>query len=533
MKTLRLLSLLAVACGFMYAQSAAPEGYYDSLEGYKGIQLRKQAKSIVKSHKAISYGDATWKAFLESDTRVVNGQRCWWDMYSSDDVAATSAGNHPGMNIEHAMANSWWGGTKNDAYKDLFNLNPSNINANSRKSNYPYVELADVKWTNGVTSVGTPKAGLGGGCVNGFEPLDEYKGDFARGVFYMFTVYDDITWKAASSDTRSGVGRMYTPGTADLLQPWAVEMLLRWSVQDPVSQKEIDRNNAIYKSQGNRNPYIDLPGLEHYVWGSHKDDAFSLSDIDIPEVPDPVDPVDPVDPDDPDNPDPVTPAEGGNWYQVMERQAFNSEDSYVIVADASGCFMSYEAGSTGKYLAKGDDATMLVGDDNIRYVKDVPDNTAVIMLEMADGPAVNGGLLCRMKVYDARYDTFKGYLVSSETKNCCLSTSPTDAYVTLSVADGLTTVDFGTSGKLLYNSSSPRFTTYTSSGDWADSLMMLRLHKDTSTIISPAEIADDSTVTVFNLQGVKMAKGERSVIDSLPRGLYVVVSGGKCEKIIK
>lgn len=527
MKTLRLLSLLALACGCMHALSAPPEGYYDSLEGCKGIQLRRQAKSIVKTHKAISYGDATWTAFLESDTRVVNGQRCWWDMYSSDDVAATSSGNHPGMNIEHAMANSWWGGTKNDAYKDLFNLNPSNINANSRKSNYPFVELDNVTWTNGVTSVGTPKSGLGGGCTNGFEPLDEYKGDFARGVFYMFTVYDDISWKSASSDTRSGVGRMYTPGTDDLLQPWAVEMLLRWSVQDPVSQKEIDRNNAIYQSQGNRNPYIDLPGLEHYVWGSHKNDAFSLTDIDIPEVPDPVDPVDP------DDPDPVTPTEEGTWYQVMGEQYFNSEDRYVIVADGSGCFMSYEAGSTGKYLSKGDDAALLVGDNNIRYLKDVPDNTAVIMLDMAETPAKSGDVVCRMKVYDAKYNTFKGYLTSPETKNCCLSASVTDADVTLTVTDGLTTVDFGSAGTLLYNASSPRFTTYTSDGSWAHSLMMLRLHKDTSTILSPVEIADDATATVFNLQGVKVAEGDSSVIDSLPRGIYVVVRAGKCEKIIK
>ena len=57
--------------------------------------------------------------------------------------------------------------------------------------------------------------------------------------------------------------------------PWALEMLLRWAVQDPVSQKEIDRNNAVKKLQGNRNPFIDYPGLEQYIWGKYKDAAFS------------------------------------------------------------------------------------------------------------------------------------------------------------------------------------------------------------------------------------------------------------------
>ena len=44
-----------------------------------------------------------------------------------------------------------------------------------------------------------------------------------------------------------------------VLKPWAEAMLLEWNAADPVSQKEIDRNEAVYAIQGNRNPYIDRP----------------------------------------------------------------------------------------------------------------------------------------------------------------------------------------------------------------------------------------------------------------------------------
>ena len=52
---------------------------------------------------------------------------------------------------------------------------------------------------------------------------------------------------------------------------WALQLLLKWAKEDPVSQKEIDRNNAVYGIQKNRNPFVDYPGLEQYVWGDKKD----------------------------------------------------------------------------------------------------------------------------------------------------------------------------------------------------------------------------------------------------------------------
>ncbi len=271
---------VAFACGSAFA--AEPAGYYNSLNGKKDIELKKAVKAIVVNHTAISYSSGTWTAFHDTDVRYVNGTLCWWDMYSSNNVPVSSG--HPGMNVEHSVANSWWGGTKNDAYKDLVHLNPSNSDANSRKSNYPLGEIATRTWDNGVTFIGKPATGTCGGAQYVYEPAAEYKGDFARVFMYMFTVYDDISWKTSNTNW------MYNTASDLLLKPWAYEMLLKWSANDPVSQKERDRNDGIYKHQKNRNPFIDHPELAEYIWGSKRGQTFYLDgngggDDDDPIVP--------------------------------------------------------------------------------------------------------------------------------------------------------------------------------------------------------------------------------------------------------
>lgn len=173
--------------------------------------------------------------------KVVNGKNYWWDMYSNELVLVSSG--HGGLNIEHSVANSWWEGTKNDAYKDIHHLNPSNATANSRKGNFPLGKVGTVTWTNGVTTVGKPTGGTGGGSANVYEPCDEYKGDFARVFMYMFTCYEDMSWG-------SRFDWMYVQGQKyPMFQSWAVDLLLDWNALDPVSDKEINRNEAIYSIQ--------------------------------------------------------------------------------------------------------------------------------------------------------------------------------------------------------------------------------------------------------------------------------------------
>ena len=250
----------------------AQADYYKSVDGTKGgATLKTALYNLIKDHKKISYGsgeDKTWGAFYTTDAVVENGKRRVLDMYSNEKRYFGSKGSAvSGMNIEHSVAKSWWGGTENNAYCDIHHLNPSDQNANSRKSNYPLGELTSVSWDNGVTFVG--KANIDGSSMNAYEPCDEYKGDFARVFMYMFTCYQDLTWKYTWMN--------YEKSTYPTLKPWAVELLLKWHKQDPVSEKEVSRNNAVYAVQGNRNPYVDFPQLADYVWGDSTNYVFHIT----------------------------------------------------------------------------------------------------------------------------------------------------------------------------------------------------------------------------------------------------------------
>ncbi len=256
----------------MAAYAEIPASYYQSLDGLQGAALRKAIATLADSHTLITYGDKTWQAFEKTDIRTIDGRECWFDMYSNNIVWLPA---HDALNIEHSVPNSWWGGQKGckEAHYDLMHLNPSDQNANNKKSSHPIGEVADPRLLdNGLTKIGTPKQGLGGGSTTVFEPADEFKGDFARAYFYIFTSYAGIDWTKGDDK-----GVRYMLDTDDRLLPWAAEMLLRWNEADPVDDRELTRNDEIYKLQGNRNPFIDYPQLAAYIWGDKTQSAFSIS----------------------------------------------------------------------------------------------------------------------------------------------------------------------------------------------------------------------------------------------------------------
>jgi hypothetical protein len=187
-------------------------------------------------------------------------------MYSNIPISSRS---FSGMNREHSFPKSWWGGLEDTpAYVDLNHLYPSEAAANMAKSNYPLGEVTGTPtFENGVTTVGSPVGGQGGGARQVFEPADEYKGDFARTYFYMVTCYQNLTWKYTW---------MVSNNTYPTLNSWAVNLLLKWHRDDPVSQKELDRNEQVYKVQANRNPFIDYPELAEYLWGDHVGETFNI-----------------------------------------------------------------------------------------------------------------------------------------------------------------------------------------------------------------------------------------------------------------
>jgi hypothetical protein len=172
------------------------------------------------------------------------------------------------MNREHSFPKSWWGGDVNMAYTDINHLFPSDGDANMAKNNYPLGEVGVASFNNGVTKVGANI--FPGYSTNAtvFEPADEYKGDFARTYFYMVTCYQNYTWSYLY---------MVDQNIYPTLKPWAASMLMKWHRQDPVSSKEINRNEAVFKIQNNRNPFIDYPQLAEYLWGDSTAMTFGLA----------------------------------------------------------------------------------------------------------------------------------------------------------------------------------------------------------------------------------------------------------------
>jgi hypothetical protein len=150
---------------------------------------------------------------------------------------------------------------------DAFHVYPTDGKVNGQRSNFPFGECA-----NGTTlSKGLGKLGSStfpGYTGTVFEPVDEYKGDFARTYFYFTTRY-------MNTSVTNG-GGVFGATFGDL-KSWSVDLFLKWHRQDPVSEKERARNNAVEAHQKNRNPFIDYPILAEHIWGNKKGVAWSFT----------------------------------------------------------------------------------------------------------------------------------------------------------------------------------------------------------------------------------------------------------------
>jgi len=264
MPRLLLICLLPVLASWP-AAAQPPDGYYSSADGLTGKALQQALHDIIDEHTSLTYADL-WTCFQNTDKKP---DGTVWDMYSDipggtpaytftfiSDQCGDYSREGDCYNREHSFPKSWF----NDAapmYTDLFHIYPTDGWVNNKRGNLPYGETDDPSWTSTNGSKVGPSSVTGyEGVV--FEPVDEYKGDFARTYFYMAARYygEDSQWPG--SDMTDGA------------QPeeWALAMLLAWHRTDAVSTKEINRNNEVYKYQQNRNPFIDDPDYAEKIWGN-------------------------------------------------------------------------------------------------------------------------------------------------------------------------------------------------------------------------------------------------------------------------
>lgn len=261
--------------------------YYKAADGKKGAALKTALCEVIYNRDEegadlnAAY-KALWTHFQTTDKQADGSV---WDMYSNmramtfgDDQDKGSGGNNEGeyYNREHSFPNSWFGGKVMPMYTDLHHVYPTDKLVNNKRANYPFGETGNptYKSANDFSKLGPCNYPGYTGTV--FEPNDEYKGDFARTFFYMVTCYEEkiADWYQNYPESQPTLDGNAYPG----LSAWQLEMLMKWAKNDPVSKKETNRNKAVYGIQKNRNPFIDYPGLEEYIWGEKMDVAFSYSD---------------------------------------------------------------------------------------------------------------------------------------------------------------------------------------------------------------------------------------------------------------
>ena len=335
-KNLFLTCLFALISCCVWAQGPNNTGtYYQKAHGKKGAELKTAMFNIIKDPSVVHY-DSLWYAYNISDPRTFDGEEgeYIWDMYSGISRYPLYTYKHgsgsgteeglKGIQREHSMVKSWFNPTSGPKsgknyedirpmYSDIAHVIPTDAVCNNNRSDNAYGEIADPAQVDWASAEGFSKKSKQGGCSTEgwkeqvenyakkrvFEPNDEYKGDLARIYFYMVTCYEPgfKTWDVLRDpESKTKLGEVLAAGskhcgtwTCDMFNtaeteegtdayqpfaPWAFDMLIKWAKADPVSQKEIDRNEKLWQLQGNRNPFVDYPGLEDYIWGEKKDETF-------------------------------------------------------------------------------------------------------------------------------------------------------------------------------------------------------------------------------------------------------------------
>jgi endonuclease I len=273
------MNLIRIATTFIYTLAfttqllaQAPPGYYGSASGLSGGELKTALYHIVKNHTVVS-GTAIWNHFGNTDAKA-NGKV--WDMYSDNpygsppyeyifisDQCGNPSNEGDCYNREHSFPQSWYADAS-PMSTDLHHIYPTDGFVNGMRANYPFGDVNNTSWTSMNGSKRGSNSDPGYNDIV-FEPIDAYKGDFARTHFYMATRYENLIagWKTNSPQANGVLDGNSYPA----FKTWYVELLVSWHLSDPVSAKEIARNNAVYTIQGNRNPFIDEPAYVQLVWG--------------------------------------------------------------------------------------------------------------------------------------------------------------------------------------------------------------------------------------------------------------------------
>lgn len=256
-----------------------PNGYYDTAAGLTGAALKTKLSQIITNGHIDKGYSGLWTAYKTTDIdQTFENDGSILDIYSENptgtdpykflvttDQCGTYSVEGDCYNREHIVPQSLFdvdnnGNGDTPMVSDIHFIRATDGKVNGMRSNYPFGKVGTASYTseNG-SKLGNSVSPNYSGTV--FEPIDAFKGDVARMIFYFVTRYESKLSTFTSGDI---LGTNTFPGLTD----WELAVLLSWHNADPVSQEEINRNNASYTFQGNRNPYIDHPEYVNSVWGT-------------------------------------------------------------------------------------------------------------------------------------------------------------------------------------------------------------------------------------------------------------------------
>lgn len=270
MKKLLLFGLITIS-SLMLAQ--IPTGYYDGTSGLTGAALKTKLSQIITNGHLDKGYSGLWTGYKTTDIdKNYENDGSILDMYSENPtgtdpykftVSTDQCGSYSiegdCYNREHVVPQSLFS-ESSPMVSDIHFIRATDGKVNGMRSNYPFGTVSSPSFTSKNGSKLGPSTSTGY-TATVFEPIDEFKGDIARMIFYFVTRYES---KLSTFTSGGMLGNTAYPG----LQTWEQNVLLAWAAQDPVSPAEINRNNAAYTFQGNRNPYIDHPEWVQAVWGT-------------------------------------------------------------------------------------------------------------------------------------------------------------------------------------------------------------------------------------------------------------------------
>ena len=471
--------------------------YAASLKGLKKEQLKAALYDIMKQKTVLVYGGkpkGTWYGFWYSDRDTATNE-CY-NRYSDKKFYFGNKNDGKaiaGMNIEHSFPKSWWGSVENDAWRDLYNLYPSDSKANSEKSNYVMGVVVNVKSQSGA---GYDKVGTGyadGQLVKMWEPGDRFKGEFSRSYMYMATTYQNLSFVS------EGANQLQT-GAYPTLKKWSSDLFRQWSKNDRVDEMEIKRNEAVYKIQNNRNLFIDYPNLAEYVWGDSMDVEFNpycsiTTASDDARYTGVIAPEDPVTPD-----NPVVTPQGGTFVKTTTAPVAGKR--YVLVAKTGSNFViasTLEGKSFGYLPTKG------ITDNNEKV--NVADDQSVLTLEQG---TTGFYIKDANDKYFGQEDKYKTVQFVTKDKAVEWTLEPK--------SDGTFTITSSTGHVLQYDTKYKSFGAYKPVS--ANGIYPMLYVEDTTAGIGTVWTVTTTDETVYNLQGVRMPADAQ-----LAPGIYI--RGGK------